>query len=58
MQIEMDETREVTVKVRVSEVGNGWLLIHPSNDLSQSITILPSDVLAFGDKTEKTPKAA
>jgi hypothetical protein len=59
MSVEMNETREVAIKARVSEVGDDFIVIHPSNDLTQSIIIPMSDVLAFGeDSCRKIEKAA
>lgn len=58
MSVEMHETREVLIKARVSEIGDDFIVIHPTHDLSQSITIPVEDIIAFGSKRGESPKAA
>jgi hypothetical protein len=58
MSVEMSETRSIVIRAKVSEIGNDRIVIHPNDDPDQSMTVATGDVLAFGDKTEKAPKAA
>lgn len=52
------ETREVVIKARVSEIGNDRIVVHPNDDLAQSLSVPASDVLVFGGDRPMEENAA
>ena len=44
----MNETRSIVIRVRVSEIGDDRIVVHPNDDIGQSMTVAVEDVLAFG----------
>jgi hypothetical protein len=52
------ETRSIVVRIRVSEIGHDRIVVHPSDDTKQMMTIPVEDVLVFGGDNPKEESVA